>query len=294
LNGKLDFLDGMVFPDICEEVRCLADIWRANCPAAFHFSLTVPVNLTSPLAREFLISQFERFKASLEAFVGHAISDADLKRSIHIYNRNRQLLARLYDIRRDNPGLFRGSDFVTAVAASMLMPKEEHSEHMVSLLKQVEGAMHPGEGRAKIVLSGYLCDMPELDVVDLVPELGGVIVDDDLYVGSRHFSKKVDEALPPIEALADKFIDDVPCATKYSTSKDWGDYLVTLARKSRADGVVILMGKFCGPHGFDYPLLKERLSAAGIPHLLLTAEHAGASGQIRTRLQAFIELVGTR
>ena len=134
--------------------------------------------------------------------------------------------------------------------------------------------------------------MSELDVLDLVEELGAVVVDDDLYVGSRYFATQVDETLDPIEALAAKFIENIPCPTKYDPSKDWGDYLVSMARRSRAGGVVIFMAKFCEPHGFDYPHLKDKLSDAGIPHLLLQTDHSGPSGQIRTRLQAFIELIG--
>jgi benzoyl-CoA reductase subunit C len=292
LGGRLDFLDGMIFPDICEETRCLSDIWKANCSADFHYSLLLPVNLTLSTAKEFLASELANLRASLEKFTGREISDDDLRRSISVYNYNRQLLSWLYEIRRTDPGLFRTRDVAAVVASSMLMPKEEHSELLSSLLAQIEGARHPSEGRPRLVLSGGLCDMPELDVLDLVEELGAVAVDDDLYVGSRYFATQADETLDPIEALASKFIEDIPCPTKYDPSKDWGDYLVNLVRRSQASGVVIFMAKFCEPHGFDYPHLKDKLSDAEIPHLLLQTDHSGPSGQIRTRLQAFVELIG--
>ena len=291
LGGRLGFLDGMIFPDICEETRCLADIWRANCPADFHYSLLLPVNLSVPQAKGFLISELTNLKSSLEGFTGQAISDEDLRHSISIYNRNRRLLARLYDIRRINPGLFRARDMVTAVASSMLMPKEAHNELLATLLKQIEGARDPAEGETRLVLSGGLCEMPELDVLDLVEELGARVVDDDLYVGSRYFTTLVEERSDPIEALTDRFIEDVPCPTKFNRSRDPGSYLVDRTKRSNAGGVVIFMAKFCEPHGFDYPHLKNKLSEAGIPHLLLTTDHSGASGQIRTRLQAFVELI---
>jgi benzoyl-CoA reductase/2-hydroxyglutaryl-CoA dehydratase subunit BcrC/BadD/HgdB len=178
-----------------------------------------------------------------------------------------------------------------AVASSMLILKERHNELLATLLRQVEGAMNPAEGEARLVLSGGLCEMPELDVLDLVEQLGARVVDDDLYVGSRYFATQVEEGLDPVEALADRFLKDVPCPTKFNQDTDWGDYLVDRARESKARGVVIFLAKFCEPHGFDYPLLKDKLTAAGIPHLLLQTDHSGPSGQIRTRLQAFIELI---
>lgn len=291
LRGKLDFLDGIVFPDICEEVRCLSDIWRTYRPAPFHYSLMLPMNLGLPLARQYLVSRFTDLKLSLERFLGQEISEQALRQSIATYNRNRSLLSRLYEIRRAKPGLFRARDIVATVAASMLMPKEEHSQILSHILKHAETAGQPLHGKVRLVLSGCLCEMPEWGILDLIEELGATIVDDDLYVGARYFATRVDESINPIEALAARHIDDVPCPTKYNPANDWGDYLISIVRGSNADGVVILMLQFCEPHGFDYPYLKDKLSAANVPHLLLTTDHSGASGQIRTRLQAFIELL---
>ena len=291
MQGDFAVLDGVVFPDICEETRCLADLWKANCPCDFHHSLLLPVNLSVPQAKDFLVSELTKLKTSLENFTGQKISEEALRKSISLYNRNRQLLDQLYEIRRSNPGLFRARDMATAVASSMLMPKEAHNELLSSLLKQIEGARNPAQGEARLLLSGALCEMPELDVLDLVEELGARVVDDDLYVGSRYFSTLVNETLEPIEALADRFLKDVPCPTKINQTRDWGTYLLDKAQRAKAGGIVLFLPKFCEPQGFDYPLLKDRLTAAGIPHLLLQMDHSGSSGQIRTRFQAFVELI---
>ncbi len=50
--------------------------------------------------------------------------------------------------------------------------------------------------------------------------------------------------------------------------------------------------KFCDPHAFDYPYLKEFLDREGIPSMLLEIEQElPAEGQLGTRFEAFIEML---
>jgi benzoyl-CoA reductase/2-hydroxyglutaryl-CoA dehydratase subunit BcrC/BadD/HgdB len=68
-----------------------------------------------------------------------------------------------------------------------------------------------------------------------------------------------------------------------------GDELVRRVRDYKAKGVIFLFLKFCDPHSFDYPSLKERLDAEGVPSLLLEIEEQlPPEGQLRTRLETFI------
>ena len=69
------------------------------------------------------------------------------------------------------------------------------------------------------------------------------------------------------------------------------DALLNLIHARAADGVLFAPQKFCEPHGFDYVTMKDALDRAGVPHLLLELEQSQVSGQIRTRLQAFIEML---
>ena len=48
---------------------------------------------------------------------------------------------------------------------------------------------------------------------------------------------------------------------------------------------------FCEPHGFDYVQLAHALDLAGVPHLLVELEQASQAGQLRTRVEAFVEMI---
>ena len=58
-----------------------------------------------------------------------------------------------------------------------------------------------------------------------------------------------------------------------------------------ARGVVFARQKFCDPHGFDYAQMVHALDGVGVPHLLVELEQASQAGQLRTRVEAFVEML---
>ena len=65
-----------------------------------------------------------------------------------------------------------------------------------------------------------------------------------------------------------------------------------MVRESKADGVVFLLLKFCDPHAFDYPYIKEMLDKENIPCMLLDMEEQLPSeGQLQTRFETFVQIL---
>jgi benzoyl-CoA reductase subunit C len=296
LLGKFDFLDGVIIPDICEPTQMVADIWRLHVGHPFHHNLMIPLMTSSPRSRDYSIGEFNRLKTALGQFVGRAITDEALRRSIAIYNENRRLLSRLYDLRREPSFPLNASDVANIVLTSMLMPKEAHSQLLASLLSALDSHVALGNASsiAKIVLTGYTCDRPENDLLDFLESMSARIVDDDLYVGRRYFHALVSESVAPIEALADRYLAALPCVTRQGDTM-WSDFIIKMASEAGADGVLVVPLKYCDPVGFEYPHLKAGLDQAGIPHLMMELDERGSGrGMARTRLQAFMELVSER
>lgn len=292
LKGKLDFLDGIVFPDTCDVVQMLPGIWRLHSSMPFQHAVAVAGKIDSVSSQRYLVEQFSQLRESLEKFTGRDISDNDLRQSIVTYNQNRDLMHSLYQMRKANPGIFTARDVAMAVMASMLMPKEEHSVLMRQLLEKTMNREKRPNNKLRLIVLGSPCDQPGWDILNLIEELGAMVVNDDLYVGRRYFATKVNEAISPIKALAEHYINDVPCPTKHNQDRKYAEYLSNLARESEAQGVVILMVKYCEPYLFAYSVVKAELARHGIPHLLLEIEPPTSLESARTRLQAFIETLG--
>jgi benzoyl-CoA reductase subunit C len=254
-----------------------------------------------PLGKEFLISELNRLKSHLEQFTGDTISTDAIKKSIHIYNENRSLLKKVYDLRKETPGLIGANKMLQLVTSSMLMPKEEHSQLLTQFLSQVGELKAGAEGKTGLVVVGHPCWAPEGALLNLIEESGGIILEDDLFTGQRYFNAAVKLNGDPIESLADFFMQSMPCPIKHypghflnkeRETPDYPDLVIDMFRKSGAKGVIHLGVMYCDPYDLEYPYLKERLEKERIPFLnIRTGLDTTPLEPIRTRLAAFLEML---
>ena len=293
LGGRLDFLDGVVFPHTCDSIQRLSDIWRLNIPNGFHLDLVLPVKLDTESSRLYLVDVLTRFRRELGDKLGITIGDEDLRAAVRMVNRIRRALAQIDELRSNHPEVLKGSDLYALTRAAVIMDRYRAA----SLLEEVAAELDKGcAGVAvgpeakRIVLAGGICNHP--DIYTVIEEAGGAVVGDDLCTGSRYFGGPIDETTEPIRGIAERLLARVACPAKHRGLADRADHLVRLARERRAQGVIFFLLKFCDPHAFDVPFLKETLDREGIPSMVLEVEdRLPADGQLRTRFEAFIEMI---
>jgi len=285
LRGELSFLHGMIFSHTCDTIQALANIWQMSFPDLYVETVVQPVHLSSPSARPYLIAELQRFRHSLEEFIGKEISDQAISASIELYNKKRRLLTRLYDSRDQ----LTAPELFAATGVGFIMPPEKYNQLLGELLELLAERERTPQGGLGLILVGAVLDDPA--ILAMVEELGGRIVGDDLCTGSRYFARPVEADSDPIAALADRYLHRLPCPAKYHPGHQPGEHLLQLVRDTQADGIVFVLLKFCDPFAFDYAMVKEKLDAAGVPYLRLEMEHAPALEQWRTRLQAFLEMI---
>lgn len=285
LNGQLDYLEGVLFPHTCDTLQCVADVW---CMAAPHFKVvtfSLPAALSGPSAAGYVLAQLHDLSTVLELEFGAPVTESALRASIALYNEQRRLLATLFE-RRDQISAERTW---ALTLGSMLMPIEESNALLQSLLAgRSAGAGAWRQGPA-LVLVGAVLDDPAIP--RLIDELGGRVMADDLCTGSRYFEALVDENKEPFEALAHRYLERVPCPCKHDPAHPRAERLLHLVRSSGAQGVIFVLPKFCDPHAFDAVPLAQVLDATGVPHVTIETDVTVPIGQLRTRLQAFIEML---
>ena len=291
VKGKLSFLDGIVIHMACLQTRGIAYIIEANSSLPYFQRLYFPAIIINPAAKEFLLYTFKKLKAGLEKFSGQTITTESLENSIRIYNKNRALLKRVYELRRRKPGALKAKEASAIVQSSMLMPKEEHSQLLQELLPELEKRKTPEDEKRRLVLVGCLCQTPHAEVLDLIEDAGAHIVDDDIYVGSQYFATDVELNKDPLECLADQYLRRTPMSLiKSDWESNWCDQIVRLAKSNRADGVIFFMMRYCPPLMMYVPDLRDESRRAGIPMLLLEIEHDIPSMEkLGTQVTAFIE-----
>ena len=291
LAGRLHFLDGMVFPHTCDSIQRLSDIWRINVKNRFHADIVLPVKLDSDSASAYLVATFKKLTNDLENWLGQSVTEKMLQEAVNLYNEIRSQLNALYLLRQAHPGLIAGSDFHAIVQASMWMDRVAFSRILSGIVdglrEQTAAVSFQGK---RIVLSGGICNVP--DIYPILEAAGAVVVGEDVCTGDRFFQGNIGIQGNMVENIARRYIDRIVCPAKHHGLFNRGKHLVEQVRKARADGVVFLFLKFCDPHGFDYPYIKEMLGQEGIPSMLLEIEDRNLSeGQVKTRCEAFIEML---
>jgi bcr-type benzoyl-CoA reductase subunit C len=294
-KGDFDFLDAIMFGDHCVQVLGAADVVRSKLPnTRVHFYQLIS-SMSDPWSFERARATFADLKAGLEELLGHAINDHAIHASIRLFNRNRALLRELYDMRRSGAATVSAHQMQIAIQSSMVMDKATHTALLDELLVNLREEESVEQRGTRVYLSGHFCQAPKPAVLALIEECGGIVVDDDLYHGHRYISTDVAETGDPIDALAAWYLArnlKVPCPTRVDQKVDWEQYLVDAMDRSKAEGMIVLMAKFCEPHMYYYPEIKEAFEARGIPHLLIETEHEmSAMEGLRTRVETFLEIV---
>jgi bcr-type benzoyl-CoA reductase subunit C len=291
LGGELAFLAGTVFSHTCDTMQAQADLWRTNTqPSYFVDSLMQPANLGARAPRPYLIAELRRFSERLSAFSGRPATEDGLRASISLYDETRRLV-RLLQVNRDQ---LTTTAYFAILDAAQRMPREEFNPLLAELLTELETEAQDLErsqtgGAPRLFLVGAVLDEPRL--LELFEDMGARVVGDDLCSASRHFLDEVGAEGEPIENLADYYLRRPPCPTKFHPNHDAGRQLLEQANQERVDGIVFALLKFCEPHAFDYALVRPQLEQAGLPHLLLEMEQIPSLEALRTRLQAFIEML---
>ncbi len=82
------------------------------------------------------------------------------------------------------------------------------------------------------------------------------------------------------------------CSVLFDPGKNRGTMLVDFARKSKADGVLLVLTKFCDPEEYDYVPIKRMLDRAGIPLVQVEVDQQALENeQARTAIETFCEIL---
>ena len=291
-NGGYDFLDGVVIYDSCDHVRRLYDVWQRKLNTPFQHYLNLPHKCDEGQVTWYR-EELAIFKEKLEKHFGVTISDEKLSQAIRTHNETRNLLKQLYTLRMKESPPITGAEVLSVVVAGTAMPRDRYNGLLRELLGAIDNQDGHSDYKARLMIVGAELDDPLF--VKVFEDLGGLVVTDLLCYGTRDFWYPVDEKVrDPLEALARyNLYERVQCARMVGQYPRTLDYIKDMVEKFKVDGVVFELMKFCDTWGVESLLLRRHLREAGIPFLLLEREYLLSSvGQLRTRIQAFLETIG--
>jgi benzoyl-CoA reductase/2-hydroxyglutaryl-CoA dehydratase subunit BcrC/BadD/HgdB len=292
LDGKYGFLDGYVSSHMCDQDMRLFEVWSYYKKLPYMDAIYAP-RKRDEVAVQLYLKDLEGFRSRLSQFLICRIPDQHIGSSIKVYNRGRELMQQLYELRkRDRPPL-TGAEAVEVSKAAARMPRERFNELMEQLLAEIQSSGREIKKARRLMLIGN--DLHNTTLIAALESADAVVVVDEMDIGLRRAAGQVDTTLPPMEALARYYVMGRP-VDKHTWNSDGRIELIgMLAEQYQVDGVVSQNVRFCTYPGWDKWDVKKHLQERGIPILELDMEYGHPGGaQMRIRAEAFMEMLETR
>jgi benzoyl-CoA reductase subunit C len=288
LKGDYDYLDGFVASGSCDNRDKIFDMWRYHVKIPYMYFINTPHTKTEE-AHSFFYEEILRFESSLEKAFGKTITDTALKNAIQVYNENRVLLKKVYDLRRKDPPLISGVEALEIVLSSVVTSKDEHNKLLNRLLAEVSNRDDLPEGGVRLLVSGSVMDNSGL--LKIAESVGGSVVADDWCTGSRYFWDIVGSDGDPLRAIARRYLNKIPSSFMFDHEERFR-HTVEMVKQFDVEAAIVFVLKFCDTHMFDAPHLIEELKDRGLPVLYLEWDHSlSGLAQLKTRIEAFMEMV---
>ncbi len=301
LEGGYNFLDAQLATETCtvtcrfQEHLQMMDVIQN--PGFFCEFMDVPFKKTE--------NSYLHYKKQLQAHVldklsehfGIDTSDEALLRAIERHNEVCRLIREIGDHRKEENPNITGYEFHVIQLVSLVCPK-----HLIlPYLRETAEELRTRESdpkpwfRCKVVLSGSECDDPGL--TQLIEGCGAMVVADRYCYGSLPGREEIEvaEGQSPLDAIARHYIDTSMCPRymEQHVMRHRKQYLADLAREYHADGIILESNKFCEYWSYERTISTIVLGRDfGLPVCSIEKEYINsASGQLRTRFQAFVESI---
>ncbi len=288
LQGRGRILDGFLFPHTCDSIQNLAsivyDYLGLKKPCYFFYHPKAPYR---PSARDYYRDQVRSLVRRLEQQLG-PLDPQRLAESVALGQEIGAVQREIYALRAAGDLRASNAAFYQVLRQGEFLHPDDYLPLLQDFLAEESGPAGPGPA---VVLSGVLPNPRE--VLGVLDEAGVRVAEDDLLNCGRRLPGPAAAATDPYEALAESYFAMPPCSTKDSPTAERLDGLVRRIEASGARGVIFWMVRFCEPELFDLPQLREALKDRGVATLVIDVEvNQGLSGQLRTRIEAFAELIG--
>jgi benzoyl-CoA reductase subunit C len=294
VSGRLDFVDGMLFPSICDVIRNLSGMWKMMFPHVYVRYFDVPQNYRDDIGGNYYVNELAELQHDLGNLRGKPVTEDELRHSIALYNENRRLVRELYALRAQRPWQTPAAEVYLVLRAGLVLPVEQHSELLRDYLAAAAAEERPRRDNCRVVLTGVFCEQPPLNLIKSLEMAGCYVVDDDLLLVTRWLTADVPLEGDPLRNLALAFLhQSESTAAKYEPDlKEKGQHLVRAVRRTSAEGVIFACPSFCDPALLDRPMLQHVLKDANIPYVAFKfAENSGQMQPIREQAGTFADSI---
>ncbi len=290
MDDRYDLIRGWVFVPSCAHMQRLTDNLDYLKKPSFIHVIDVPRKVNSATVA-WQTEELRMLADKLSEHFNVDISDHALMKAIEEWNHFCSVVSKIGDLRkRPNPPI-TGTEFHCAVMASLASPKDLILPYLEALHDEIKHQDAKEKYRARLMVAGGHLHDPEF--IRVIESQGGLVVADRFCTGSIPGLNPVKVNGDPFRSLAEQSFEKARCPRMMEDFEHRLKLIIDTVKEYKVDGVVLEVIKFCDLWGVDAMPLVSALRNEGIPVLKLEREYRlGSEGQLRTRVQAFIESMG--
>ncbi len=299
IEGGYQFLDAMIGVDACSMMnRAMEhfDILQINDkPNFFVTHCDIPYKITDYTLDSYVTQMRKRVLDRLTENFGVDTSDAAIRKAVEEHNEVCRIMTEISEMRKaDNP-VITGYEFHVIDLVTYVCPKALILPYLRETLDELKTRKPDKKPtfRARVSIVGSEIDDPSL--TKLIEDCGALVVSDRYCFGSTP-GREVIELKDDEDALRQiclHVMETSECARYISDEKVLQRRVTAdrLAREFKAEGIIYEQMKYCDYWGFERALASHILhDEYGWPVLSIDRLYNnGNSGQLRTRVQAFVE-----
>ena len=303
IEGGFNFVDGIVSPDGCTMMnRCVENMELLKTMGRdkdkfFYEYMEIPMKCDENGLNLYVLQCKNHILKPLSEKYGIDTSDAAIRKAVEQHNEICRLIREIGEFRKEEHPRITGYEYHILTMATYVAPKHLLADMLKETLEELK-AREPDMDknyRARVVFVGSEVD--DVDVIKLVEESGAYVCADRFCYGSFPGRDEIvlNDEEDALTQVCRAYISRGQCPRYMDTAKIVGrrEYVDKLAKEYRADGIIYEQMKFCDPWAYERMVgtvvMREEY---GYPVLAVDRPYSiGSSGQMRTRVQAFVESI---
>ena len=298
LDGDYDFLGALVFAPSCDHVRRSGQHFKIQNVNASNEKFFVHILDTSHKVNDaginWMIKDMKKVAEKLNESYNANINEDTLRESIKNINEFNELLQSIADMRKEEFPKITGSEFHIIYGATKVAPKDMLIEPLKRIKAEIEAREVEKNDNLRIMVIGSTFDNTEY--IKLIEDQGAIVVADRYCFGSLPgMVEKIKEDGDPYENIVRYYMDTCQCPRMMEKAKDRVKYCADIAKEYSVDGMIFQVMQFCDLWGYEAITFLDAMKQKDIPIVKIMREYTlTGEGQIRTRIQAFLESIKTK
>ncbi|MBQ5870477.1 MAG: 2-hydroxyacyl-CoA dehydratase [Lachnospiraceae bacterium] len=300
IEGGYNFLDAMIGVDACSMMnRSMEHFDMLNINAdKDHFFVThcdMPFKVTDYTIDEYVVQMQLHVLDRIHEEFGTDVSDKALRKAVKEHNQMCKIISEIGEMRKaDNPPV-TGYEFHLINLVSYVCPTKLILPYLKETLAEIKKRKPDPEPwyRARVAIVGSEIDDPTL--TKLIEDCGAFVVSDRYCFGSTPGREEIplNDEEPVLKQICRHYMEMSECARYISDEKVLQRRVTSdrLAKEYNAEGIIYEQMKYCDYWGFERALVSHVMAEDyGWPIMSIDRLYNnGNSGQLRTRVQAFVE-----